>query len=84
MAQSPTHKFRRIIEDITVLPLHGTALQTSSVSEAVTLLYGYDEAASQTNFERYEIRILFRNTNEITGKFNDKPSAIEFLNTYRE
>ena len=74
----------RRIEEITVLPLHGTALQASSVTDAVTLLYGYDEAASQANFERYEIRILFRNKNEITGKFNDKPSAIEFLNTYQE
>ena len=74
----------RRIEEITVLPLHGTALQASSVTEAVTLLDGYDEAASQTNFERYEIHIRFRNGDEITGKFNDKSRAIEFLETYRE
>ena len=74
----------RKIEEVIVLPLHGATLHAASIGEARSLLEDYDEVVAQTRFERYEIRILFRNKNEITGKFNDKPSAIEFLETYRE
>lgn len=31
----------------------------------------------------YEIQILFTNGNEVTARFNDKTSAIEFLRTYQ-
>lgn len=80
LAQSVSRK----IEEVIVLPLHGSRLRATSIGDAKTLLEEYDESVAHTQFERYEIRIRFRNKNEITGRFNDKASAIEFLETYRE
>ena len=79
-----TETVSRKIEEVIVLPLHGTTFHAASIGEAMSLLEDYDEAVVQTRFERYEIHIHFRNKNEITGRFNDKSSAIEFLETYRE
>ena len=78
-----TESVSRKIEEIIVLPLHGAMFQAASIGEARTLLEAYDESVPQARFERYEIHIRFRNKNEIMGKFHDKPSAIEFLETYR-
>ncbi|MCE2403989.1 MAG: DNA methylase [Dehalococcoidia bacterium] len=72
---------RRIVE-IVILPLHGQELLATSIGEAMAFLKTYNEAVAQVRFERYEIRLRFRNGNEITGRFNDRPSAIEFLEAY--
>ncbi|MBI4234443.1 MAG: DNA methylase [Chloroflexi bacterium] len=80
---SLTAAVSRKIQAIIVLPLHGNAYEAKSVDEAVALLEDYDEARTPSSFERYEIHIRFKNGNEIVGKFNDKPSAIEFLRTYQ-
>ena len=73
----------REIEAVYVLPLHGLRLHAASISEALTLLQGYEESAPKTQFERYEVLVRFRNGNEITGKFNDRISAVDFLEKYR-
>ncbi len=74
----------RKIEEVVILPLHGQRFEAPSIGEAMALLEVYSEVVAQTRFERYEIHIRFRNKNEITGRFNDKPSAIRFLETYKE
>ena len=78
-----TETVSRKIEEIVVLPLHGQRFRAASIEEAMKLLDDYDEAVAQARFERYEIHVRFRNGNEITGKFNDRPSAVAFLETYR-
>ena len=72
----------RHIQSIIVLPLHGQVYELASIDEAVTLLESYGEASAPSRFERYEIQIRFSNGNEIVGKFNDKPSCINFLRAY--
>ena len=79
-----TKSVSRKIEEIIILPLHGSQLRATSINNARTLLKEYEESVPQARFERYEVHIRFRNKNEILGKFNDKASAIEFLETYRE
>ena len=79
-----TKTVTRKIKEIIVLPLHGQRFQTVSIGAAKALLENYDEDITQSHFERYEVLIRFENNNEITGKFNDKASAIEFLNNYSE
>ena len=69
----------RHVQSIIVLPLHGQLYELSSIDEAVLLLESYGEASAPPRFERYEIQIRFSNGNEIIGKFNDKPSSINFL-----
>ncbi len=73
----------RKVQRIVVLPLHGTSLEFGTAQEATERIRFYDEAEAITGFARYEIRIHFTNGNQITGKFNDKYSAIEFLDIYQ-
>ncbi len=77
-----TQSVSRKIEEVIVLPLHGSRLRATSIAVAKALLEDYEESVPQARFERYEVHIRFRNTNEIVGRFNDKASAIEFLETY--
>ena len=79
LAQTVTRK----IDEIIILPLHGLRFRTTSISEAKALLEDYNENSTQSRFERYEVQIRFMNNNEIIGKFNDKPSAIEFLDNFQ-
>jgi len=72
----------RQIDRILILPLHGRTSELKTINEAVKLIEAYDENIAASGFERYEIQIRFSNANEITGKFNDKASAIEFLRIY--
>ena len=79
-----TDNVSRKIDEVIILPLHGQRFLASSIEDAMKLLDDYDEALAQSRFEKYEIHIRFKNRNEITGRFNDKPSATAFLETYRE
>ena len=76
---SVVRKAKRIV----VLPLHGRSFEFLTAQEAMSLIRDYDEDGVMTGFERYEIQVDFTNGNEVTGKFNDKDSAIEFLSFYR-
>lgn len=80
---SLTEAVSRQIQAIIVLPLHGKMYEAKTIDEAVAVLEAYDEARAPARFERYEIHIRFNNGNEIIGKFNDKPGAIDFLRTYQ-
>lgn len=80
---SLTASVARQIERILILPLHGKTYEVRTIIDAVSLIESYDEGARVSKFERYEIQIRFSNENEITGRFNDKPSAIEFLRIYQ-
>lgn len=73
----------RQIESIVILPLHGSSHEVTSVEDAVRFIESYNEHESPSRFERYEIQIRFNNGNEIRGRFNDKASAIEFLQIYQ-
>ena len=79
---SLTATIARRIERIVILPLHGRNQAVKTIGEAVDLIESYNEKESPTSFERYEIQIRFSNGNEIKGQFNDKASAIEFLQMY--
>lgn len=73
----------RQIDRILILPLHGKKYEVMTIDDAVKLIESYSESVEVSHFERYEIQIRFSNANEIIGRFNDKPSAIEFLRTYQ-
>jgi hypothetical protein len=73
----------RHIDKILILPLHGRRLEVRTIDDAVKLIQSYDESVAVSGFERYEIQIRFSNGNDITGRFSDKPSAIEFLHIYQ-
>lgn len=73
----------RQIERIIIVPLHGHAHQVATVPEAISFIEGYlDAAGAGLPVVRYEIEVRYNNGNVIEGKFGDKESAIEFLQTY--
>lgn len=69
----------RSIELVFIVPLHGTAEQLATVSDAIAFLETYDETASGRPFVRYEVNVRYTNEDEIRGQFNNKASAIDFL-----
>ena len=80
---SLTAAVARQVERILILPLHGRTQRVKTIREAVKLIESYNENTAPPGFKRYEIQIQFSTGNEITGKFNDKASAIEFLQIYQ-
>jgi len=72
----------RQIDRILIMALHGRTYETMAIQDAIKLIELYDEGTTVSGFERYEIQIRFTNGNEITGRFTDKPSAIQFLRMY--
>lgn len=73
----------RQIERITVLPLHGTATDLSTVDDAIKFIEGYNEKTGNQPVEKYEIRVRYNNGDSIEGSFHDKVAAVEFLRTYQ-
>jgi hypothetical protein len=73
----------RQIERIIIIPLHGSAHQVATVPEAISFIENYaDTAGAALPVVRYEIEVRYNNGNVIEGKFGDKESAVEFLQTY--
>jgi hypothetical protein len=64
---------------IVVVPLSGTYLEALTVEEAVNLISAYDESRSQNQFVRYEIIATYCNGDSITGNFQQKSAAIQFV-----
>lgn len=72
----------RRVNQVHVLPLHGSNSILSSVNEAICFIADYAEATGSTVFTRYEIIVRFSNGSEIIGKFQSKAEALEFLAAY--
>lgn len=73
----------RQIERIIIVPLHGHAHNVATVPEAISFIEGYlDVTAVGLPVVRYEIEVRYNNGNVIEGKFGDKESAVDFLQTY--
>jgi hypothetical protein len=73
----------RQIERIIVLPLYGEHLEYKTAIDAITAIEKYDATRGSKAFDRFEIEVRYNNGNEISGKFKDKESAIEFLRLYQ-
>jgi hypothetical protein len=72
----------RSIVHVTVLPLHGRAVECTSVCEAIRTIEQHDEAGECLPVVKYEIVIRYGNGDKITAEFVAKEGAIEFLRNY--
>ncbi len=72
----------RTVQAVYVVALHGSSQEMTSVADAITFLIGYTEAATAHGFLRYEVLVRYTNGNEMSGRFNDKGSAIDYLRQY--
>jgi hypothetical protein len=73
----------RQVTRIIVLSLHGTHRELKTIDDALEYITSFDETLASEHFERYEIEVAYNNGNVTRGRFNDKPSAIEFLKSYQ-
>lgn len=72
----------RQVESVRIMPTHGLLVEKTSIEEAINFIQEYSEDPTPHPFSRYEIEVLYNNGNEISGKFQDKDSAIQFLRDY--
>jgi hypothetical protein len=73
----------RYIAEVRVIPLHGTAVKCASVQEAIEFVSAYGEEERCEPLAKYEVQIRYNNGDKVDAQFNEKPSAIEFLEHYK-
>ncbi|WP_375419514.1 hypothetical protein [uncultured Hymenobacter sp.] len=72
----------RRVDQVHVLPLHGSSSLLRTATEAIDFIASYVEATGSALFTRYEIIVRFNNSSEIIGKFQSKTEALDFLAAY--
>ncbi|MDY3562882.1 hypothetical protein R5W23_004363 [Gemmata sp. JC673] len=73
----------RQIEVIRVLPLHGIAVEATTVEGAIETIEGYDETTPAAKpVARYEIQIKYNNGDSINAVYASKEDAIAFLRSF--
>lgn len=72
----------RRVRSIRVLPLHGEAHLSPSVSDAIGFIVGYREDVAPPHVVRYEIEVTYSNADMIDGRFAGKEDAIRFLRDF--
>lgn len=73
----------RRIEQISVLPLHGSVMECVSVDEAVALIQSYDPNVRTGPLVRFEVIIRYDNRDRVTADFASPADAIAFLESFR-
>lgn len=73
----------RQVDRITVMPLHGTTQELTTVEDAIKFIEGYEETTGKLPIQRYEIRIRYNNGDSVEATFHDKGDAVTFLRTYQ-
>jgi hypothetical protein len=74
----------RRIELIRILPLHGVALECTTVEDAIRRIRRYDDRLAPSPVVRYEIEVRYSNGDRIAGQFQDKETAVRFLEPFGE
>jgi hypothetical protein len=69
----------RRIASVRVLPLHGVPAEYLSVQDAIRFIETYQETPHQSPLVRYEVQVLYNNSDKIQGEFSSKGEAIQFL-----
>lgn len=73
----------RVVEQVTILPLHGQAITFESVEAAVAAVDAYPMAPSVIRpFDRFEVIVRYSNGDRVEGNFQDADAAIGFLRLF--
>lgn len=71
----------RTVTTVRVLPLHGRIVEWASIDDAISFIKAYREDHTEP-FIRFEIQIVYRNGDKISGEFGAKEDAVAFLLSY--
>lgn len=72
----------RTVKTVRILPLHGHAVEWPNIDDAITFIQEYKEDCVPFPIARYEVQVLYINSDKIFGEFAAKDAAIEFLKAY--
>ena len=72
----------RNIDRVVVLVLHGRPHTAPTIDAAIDYIREYRDLETEVPIERFEVQLRYTNGDEITGCFQDKSSAIAFLQGY--
>lgn len=68
---------------IRILPLHGSPVEFTSVSEAIRFVEAYRRSGDGVApFVKYELQVRYSNGDRVEAQFRDQASAIAFLNGF--
>jgi hypothetical protein len=82
--RSLTDAILRQISRISVLPLHGVALERQTVENAIQSIENYKEhSTAGLPIAKYEIQVHYSNGDQGQGVFKSKTDAIDFLRSYQ-
>lgn len=76
----------RQISQIRIIPLHGQAVFLGTVKKAIRFVEEYDENHASVDtvpLAKYEVQIRYDNGDKIDGEFQNRSTAIEFLQCYQ-
>jgi hypothetical protein len=73
----------RRVRQVSVLTLSGTSRNFTSVTDAVQFVSGYDQKTPAKEFVRYELIVQYSNGDEVRGAFQERDSAVEFLQLFQ-
>ena len=69
---------RKVVK-VRIAALHGPTCEVLTVGDAVTFIENYDEKQAVAEFVRYELQVVYSNSDCIACEFQDKNTAIAFL-----
>jgi hypothetical protein len=73
----------RSVVAVTITPLHGLTNSLETITAAITFIKNYIEPTKKSMpLMRYEIRVKYCNGDKIEGQFQEKESAVTFLECY--
>ncbi|MBK8050280.1 MAG: DNA methylase [Anaerolineales bacterium] len=75
--------YRRMVQYVRVIPLHGNSQEFRSIREAADFLNSYDESTGATTFREYDLLVVYSNGDRIEGRFQSKESANVLLEYVR-
>ncbi|MCT3763533.1 DNA methylase [Elizabethkingia anophelis] len=74
----------RYIENIIINPLYGSKKVFNNFEAALIFIKDYDvEMETELKFEKFEIRIIYNNGDNITAIFSNVSEAYHFIDSYR-
>ena len=73
---------RRFVQHVFVLTLSGTSHRFDRVDDAIRFIADHDQAASASDFVRYELNVRYSNGDDIRASFASRERAVEFLRSF--
>lgn len=73
------YKLDRLVQRVVVLPLFRAQVEHLSITDALAFISYFEQSAGSSEFQKYEVTVVFSNKDEAKGMFSSKERAVDFL-----